>query len=145
MSVDSMVDPDLGQLAWDESLERWEGSIALSSPAPYRLYVFARASYTRARTITRDARLSLARLRTLESACRRFATDQLFDVHNSEWSTDGPIRPDDFASRLAPDGIEVHETGSVEIHFRDGGLFSGHGIGVRLSADGTLLEAVVEG
>jgi hypothetical protein len=145
MSVDSMMDPELGRLIWDEGLERWEGSILLSSPSPYSLYVFARPSHAPDRTITSEARLSIARLRSLESACRRYATEQLLDIHNAEWSSDGPIPPDDFAARFTPDSIEVHETGSVELHFSDGGLFSGHGIGVRISPGGTFIEAVVEG
>jgi len=145
VSVDSRADPDLGLLTWDEGLEWWEGSILLSSVAPYRLYVFARASHVPARNITEAARLSIARLRDLEPACRRYATGQLLGVRNSEWATGDPLSPDDFARRFTPAGIEVHETGYAEVHFGDGGLFSGHGIGVRIRPDGTFQEAVVEG
>ena len=145
MSVDSRADPDLGLLTWDEGLEWWEGSILLSSVAPYRLYVFARASHTPARNITKAARLSILRLRGLESACRRYAADQLLGVHNSEWTTGAPLSTEDFARRVTPDGIEVHETGYAEVHFGDAGLFSGHGIGVRIRPDGAFQEAVVEG
>ena len=144
-SIHSMVDPDLGELIWNARLQSWEGSMRLSSPQPYALHVFARAAHTPDRAITTKARLSIARIRGLEATCRQFASDQLLDIHNSEWPDSEPLRSEDFASRLIASSIEVHEDGYVEVHFGDGGLFSGHVVGVRVRPDGSFQEAVIEG
>jgi hypothetical protein len=55
------------------------------------------------------------------------------------------MRKQSRVSRLIPASIEIHEQGYAEFHFKDGSLFSGHGIGVRIKTDGSFQEAVIEG
>ena len=43
------------------------------------------------------------------------------------------------------ESVAVHESGYCEVHFRDGDLFWGHSVGVRIREDGSFQEAVVEG
>ncbi|MBI3921676.1 MAG: DUF2262 domain-containing protein [Armatimonadetes bacterium] len=140
-----MNDRDLGALTWNDGLDWWEGSLRLSSEAPFHLYILAREGKTSDRAITADARRTIERLRHREADCRRYAAEELLDVHNAEWSDGNTISGEEFVRRLTPDSIEVHETGYAEIHFGDGELFWGHGVGVRVGPDGSFQEAVVEG
>jgi len=139
----SRIDSDLGPLTWNAELDWWEGTIRLSSPELFRLYVFARS--TPEQTITNDAHSAIRCLRTLEDSCRRYAATELLAVHNEEWAENGPIKDDEFMRRLVPDSLVIHESGYAELHFGDGDLFWGHGVGVRIRPDGSFQEAVVEG
>jgi hypothetical protein len=145
MSADSMNDAELGDLTWNEQLEWWEGSIRMTSPKEFELFVLARSSLVADRSITADARAAIARIRTAEDACRSYACGELLEIHNSEWSEGSIISAGEFKRRLEPDSVEVHESGYSEVHFRDGDLFWGHSVGVRIRPDGSFQEAVVEG
>lgn len=138
-----IIDNEFGQLIWNSGFDWWEGSIRPSSSDPFVLYIFSRDSPDK--IITNEARAALAKLRNLESVCRDFAASQLLDIYNQEWSDCGAIESDEFARRLTTDAIEVHESGYAEVHFGDGGMFWGHGVGVRIQEDGNFQEAVVEG
>ena len=143
--ADSIKDETLGALAWSSEFEWWEGKIKLDSAAPFVLYVFARPDFTPDREITEECRTAVTRIVTSEAECRIYAANQLCDIHNSEWNDGPPTSEEEFARRLVPDTVEVHESGYAEIHFGDGGLFWDHGIGVRLRPTGEFQEAVVEG
>ena len=145
MSANSVIDADRGTLEWNDELEFWEGSIRLSSSEAINLAVFARATLVADRGISADARRAIARLRTAEDACRSFACAELLEIHNAGWSEGDVIDASEFVHRLEPESVEVHESGYSEIHFRDGGLFWGHSVGIRIRPDGTFQEAVVEG
>ena len=66
-------------------------------------------------------------------------------IYNEEWSEEDTLESPELARQLLAGSIEVHETGYAEVHFGDGGLLSGHSVGVRIHPDGTFQEAVVEG
>lgn len=138
-----VVDHDLGPLEWDEDLDWWEGEILLGSNQPFVLHILSRKDDRR--PITDEARAAIARIRASEAACRRYAADELLAIHNSEWSEGTSISADEFVARLSPDSVEVHEGGYVEVHFKDGGLFRGHSVGVRIEPEGAFQDAVVEG
>ena len=143
MTEQLVVDEELGPLRWDPSLEWWEGEIRLSSQDPFVLYVMSR--HDDGRPITDEARAAIARIRTLETTCRRYAASELLAVHNAEWSEGNLTSTEEFADRLSPDSVEVHESGYAEVHFTDGELFGGHLVGVRIKPEGSFQEAVVEG
>ena len=143
--ADSITDESLGVLNWNEQLEWWEGKIQLDSETPFTLYIFARSDLTPNRTITDECRAAIERIANREAEYRKYAATELVDIHNSEWNDGPPTSNADFANRLAPDSVEVHESGYAEIHFGDGGLFWDHGVGVRLRESGEFQEAVVEG
>jgi hypothetical protein len=145
MTTHSVVDPELGPLKWDEHLELWEGSLRLSTSDALELAVFARAKLATNRAITAEARRAIERIRAAEFACRAFACEQLLETQNGEWSDGDIIDSSEFMRRLELESVEVHESGYSEVHFRDGGLFWGHSVGVRIRPDGTFQEAVVEG
>ena len=129
-------------VTWDPNLEWWQGTILLESSQPFQLYVFARSEDRR---ITEAARRTIERLASSEWASRQFAAAQLHEIQQSEWSEGEQVSVDEFASRLIPESVEVHESGYAELHFGDDDLFWGHTVGVRIRADGTFQEAVIEG
>jgi hypothetical protein len=145
MSADVVIDPELGPLRWKERIECWEGAIHLSSGNAFELAVFARAHLVAERAITADARRAIARIRVGEDAYRSYACNELLEIHNSEWSEGSVVDATEFMCRLEPESVEVHESGYSEMHFRDGDLFWGHSVGVRIRPDGSFQEAVVEG
>jgi hypothetical protein len=81
----------------------------------------------------------------MEAQVRAYAALQLTASYNREWSDGKIVTESEFARRRIPDSIEIHEQGYAEFHFKDAGLFSGHGVGVRIKADGSFQEAVMEG
>ncbi len=143
--ADSIKDEMLGVLTWDAQLDWWEGKLKLESATPFVLYLLTRSEFTPERRITDECRTAIDRIVESEAEYRLYAAKQLCDIHNSEWNDGPPISEDEFAQRLTPDSIEVHESGYAEIHFHDGGLFWEHGVGVRLRQTGEFQEAVVEG
>lgn len=76
---------------------------------------------------------------------RAYAARELTSIYNQEWSGGKIVTELEFARRLMPASIEIHEQGYAEFHFKDAGLFSGHEVGVRIKADGSFQEAVIEG
>ncbi len=143
--ADTITDELLGVLTWNDGLQWWEGRLQLDSDTPFTLYVFARSSFAPDRAITDECRTAIKRIIGSEAECRMYAANELLDIHNSEWNDGSPTSKEAFARRLTPDSVEVHESGYAEFHFGDGGLFCGHGVGVRLRASGEFQEAVVEG
>jgi hypothetical protein len=130
-----------GYLEYEKARVRWFLSVDVADVPKA-----ARLQYQRTyRSITVDARVAIARIRTAEDACRSYACDELLEIHNSEWSEGGVIDAGEFKRRLEPDSVEVHESGYAEVHFRDDDLFWGHSVGVRIRPDGGFQEAVVEG
>ena len=139
----SITDADFGHLVWNPDLDWWEGSVNLDSPQPFVLYLFSRDDPNRG--ISDDARNAFRRLAAMEAPARAYAALQLTASYNREWSDGKIVTEPEFARRLTPESIEIHEQGYAEFHFKDGGLFSGHRIGVRIKADGSFQEAVMEG
>jgi|HubBroStandDraft_6_1064221.scaffolds.fasta_scaffold147519_2 hypothetical protein len=139
----SIADPDFGDLVWNPELDWWEGSVKLDSPQPFVLYLFSRDDPDR--QITAEARNAFRRVAGMEGTARAYAALQLTASYNREWSDGKIVTEPEFARRLIPASIEIHEQGYAELHFQDGGLFSGHGVGVRIKPDGSFQEAVMEG
>jgi len=140
-----LEDTELGTLNWNDQLRWWEGSIQLSAEKPFTLFVFARPELVAERGITDNVRESVFRIRDSEFTYRRWAATRLLNTYNAEWSDGRILSAAEFSNRMEPDSVEVHESGYTEIHFQDGGLFDGHGIGVRVRPDGSCQEVVVEG
>lgn len=145
MTDDSMHDAQLGRLSWCAEFEGWEGSVPMTSGESCGLLVFARASLVAERAITVEARAAIERLRGAESACRSFASAELLEIHNSEWSEGATLDATGFERRLELDSLEVHESGYAEVGFTDGDLFWGHDVVVRIRPDGSFQEVVLAG
>lgn len=143
MNPTTFIDSELGALRWDPELEWWEGSVKLLSAKPFTLYIFSR--YSADGAIPAEARQVSRKLSQLELTCRRFAASELGKIQNEEWSEGRLVSEAEFAGRLIPESIVIHESGYTEFHFGDDGLFWGHWVGVRIKPDGTFQEAVVEG
>jgi len=143
MVMDSISDAEFGDLVWNPELDWWEGSVKLDSPRSFDLYVFSRDAPDR--RISDEARFAFRRVAGMETIVRAYAAGQLTSICNREWSDGRVVTEVEFARRLIPASIEIHEQGYVEFHFKDGGLFAGHEIGVRIKADGSFQEAVIEG
>src|SRR5580692_3950596 len=139
----SITDADFGDLVWNPELDWWEGSVKLDSPQPFVLYLFSRDDPDRG--ISDESRTAFRRLAAMEAPARAYAALQLTASYNREWSDGKIVTEPEFARRLIPESIEIHEQGYAEFHFKDAGLFSGHGVGVRIKADGSFQEAVMEG
>jgi hypothetical protein len=141
----TIQDPDFGELTWDDKLDWWAGSIYLSAPEPFQLYIHTQSQIDR--DITAEARRAAAWIRNSEAAIRSYAAGQLLETHNTAgWNEqDQDLPAADFIQRLIPDSVSLHPNGYAEVGFADDDMFWGHIVGVRIQADGNFQEAVVEG
>lgn len=73
----------------------------------------------------------------IEHCAKEFAVKQLLNLKNSEWldNDEAPVSELGFKSRLALESIERGDQ-NIEVWFKDGGLFYGHSICVRLDFNG---------
>lgn len=145
MNADFISDEELGLLEWNELCGWWVGTVAMSSGREFEIHLLARPSVVSDRAITTAARAAIARVRTMEDACRVYACSKVLDYYNAEWSNGRPLDASEFMRRLEPGYIVVHESGYCEVCFGDGELFLGHSVDVRIRPDGSIQSAGVEG
>jgi hypothetical protein len=65
---------------------------------------------------------------------REAAVDELLEDYNAQWRNEDDPRLSraEFASRLTLDSIHIEPRGKIDVYFRDGDLFAGHFIELRL-------------
>jgi hypothetical protein len=65
---------------------------------------------------------------------REAAADELLENYNAQWrnESDPPLSRAEFASRLTLDSIHIEPRGKIDVYFKDGDLFAGHFIELRL-------------
>lgn len=71
--------------------------------------------------------------------------ESLFDLYNSNWESLGRLTEKQFLRRISLDCVAVSSTGSVDIYFKDGGLFLNHAILLRIKENGEYGEAHLAG
>ena len=133
--------PILGFLQFDPKLDWWSGR-ARWGGEEVDLYVSIEGPIT-----DEQADAAATVLRALDcSAMKRFACDELRDLHNDEWRDGTPIVDAvDFVARLRAEAVTIYWDGSCEVCFRDGELFGDHLVVVSIAADGMPIEADLGG
>jgi hypothetical protein len=139
---ESVDDPLLGHLDWDEKLEWWVGTIEYASG--HRVDVFVNHDFDAGRPADdiAAARRGLARVREREAEYRRWSGGQ---IHGTRWNTDEPMTPADIAELLRVASLEFRSGGGVRIFWDDQDrLFYGHNVVTEVGPDGECLSAGME-
>ena len=134
MESPSIHEEVLGRLTWDADFACWAGEVELTSGRPVGIFVSQGDAGLPA--ALRCARDSLELIRLNEAALRRRAAEELLAWCNEEWNDGPPITEEEFLERLTPESVAFFPDGGAELCYRDGGLFEGHAVLVRVGADG---------
>ena len=79
------------------------------------------------------------------SEIRAAIQKELFDTYNDCWESLGQLSESQFQKRIKLESIVVDESGSSGVWFKDGGLFLGHAIEVRIDDTGEIDSAHLAG
>ena len=90
---------------------------------------------------------STERMLTKINELQNSMIDKMLEFKNGEWleSTGSVLSKNDFLGYIKLYGINVYEYGSLELFYKDGGLFSGHDIVIDADPDGNFVGANIMG
>ncbi|MEQ1751250.1 MAG: DUF2262 domain-containing protein [Prosthecobacter sp.] len=79
------------------------------------------------------------------SQVRNAVQESLYQTYSDEWKSLGYLSADQFTERIKLKSIVVDRDGSSSCWFRDGGLFLGHQIEVKIDPNGVIEGADIVG
>ncbi len=134
MSED-IVDPVLGLLRYDASLDWYEGQI-LRNGVAVRIFLSMEEADSLDPVLAR-ARQILSRFEEYAAQARDYAAAELLETKNQSWLSRGEreLDADDFKSRMSLRNIQFYADGRVVFHHNDGDLFWGHSIEIHMDSE----------
>jgi|SRR5579862_8481185 len=138
---ESLEDPVLGPLKWDDRLQWWVGEAAL---LPDRSVPFMISpDREREEDVLGRVRISLARIKEHQRAYRNWTAEQ---VLNRRWNTEEPMSVLDIAELLRLASLDFHPDGGVGLYWGDQDrLFGGHNLITEVDANGQFVQVRMEG
>ncbi len=79
------------------------------------------------------------------SQVRKAVKESLYQTYSDEWKSLGPLSAEQFTQRIKLYSIAVDQDGSSSCWFRDGGLFLGHDVEVKIDQNGVIEGADIVG
>jgi hypothetical protein len=151
MAVRTLEDPELGRLTSDDG-DCWEARVGFQPGLSVAVTIMTHA-YGKPQIpieeLCRRAADYLRWSRDVEVGFRQRIADELLDCYNENWVSQaegqGPVDRDRFLEHVALDSIVLDTDGSACWYYRDGGLFAGHWIEVRVGEDRQFSEAGLAG
>lgn len=139
------IDDIIGMLIFDERLQWFTTSYKTINHS--FLLVIDTDNRSEALKILPLVRHTVARLDTVDSNARLFASDELLELKNDDWLDDdeAPVTRMDFIARMSIETMSFDNKGGYEISYDDGGLFFGHCICVKTDSNGKPKEADIQG
>jgi hypothetical protein len=135
---ESLDDPVLGRLEWDDKLDWWTGEVELAAGLRVALFVSSEEEDDEQDVVLAQARGWVARLRRFEPEYRAWSAARLVE---RRWNTDEPMTAADIEKLLRPASVECVEDGSALLYWDDGDrLFFGHNLFTELTPDGRCAE-----
>jgi hypothetical protein len=134
-------DPFFGKMELDRSVNWLEAKRKTGIFSRYKVCISRDGeSYdgTKAKTIVTSLE---GRLDEIRDAIQK----ELFDTYNDCWESLGQLSESQFQKRIKLESIVVDESGSSGVWFKDGGLFLGHAIEVRVDDTGEIKSANLAG
>lgn len=130
-----LIDDTLGKLEWNDNLNWYHGTARVGNTS-FDLSLNpddgtdATRALSRAKQIVKD----FDRYRKLAAD---YAVDGLLELKNDNWLKDGEreVTAEEFKAKIVLTAITVEADGDATFWYRDGGLFWGHSIEVRIDAD----------
>ena len=141
----------LGLFTYEDAYKCWAGRVELrpGSSIDYRLSTWGTHNFDSTELLERGAKF-LAWSRKAERTVLGQIADELLSVYLANWSPEqkGKTRPMSrkaFLSRVTTSSINLNADGSAYWYFKDGGLFAGHRIEVRVQPDQSISEICLAG
>ncbi len=136
------LESPLGTFVLNRRYDWFEGAIDyLGNPCDVLLHV-AEGSTDGSRALRRLEAVC-ADLAALDRKARSYAADEMLE-DACDWCEEDLTR-DDFMARMCDVSLSVDEDCSVELCYRDGGMFAGHVIVVEMDADDEFVQADIMG
>jgi hypothetical protein len=141
-------DDILGVLTFDRSLSSYEARRSLAG-VPYDLAILIDTAPDAGRdsAAIKSLRATVAAIEAGVPRYREAAADELLENYNDNWRNDGDavLSRREFASRLTLDSINVDSNGEIDVYFKDGEMFAGHVIQVRVDSAGRVRSIAIAG
>jgi hypothetical protein len=139
---ESMDDPVLGRLEWDDRLQWWVGSIALEAGHEIDVFVVPDCTSAEPAAEVGLARRSFARVQQREPEYRQWSAAQLL---TKRWNTEEPMTAADIANLLRVASLEFGPNGVTRIFWNDEDvLFGGHNVVTDLDAFGNCVASMMQ-
>lgn len=140
---ESLGDPVLGPLTWDDQLAWWTGEVELAPGQRVELFIGFEAEDEERERVLAQAREWVSRLRRFEPEYRAWTAAKLVD---RRWNTEEPMTAADIEDLLRPASVACSEDGSARLYWDDGDrLFYGHNLYTELRPEGRCVEVHTEG
>lgn len=145
MTQTTINDPILGSLKYDPSIRSYAGTYAGTKPA-ISIQLSVDTNGDPAKAISR----ATAVLASFESFTRQacdYAVERLLKLKNDSWLDEGEeeLTPAEFKERMELEALHVDPDGSVTFYHRDGDLFWGHYIEIRMDELNRFVHADIPG
>lgn len=139
---ESVDDPILGHLDWDEDLEWWVGTIDYAPDHQVDVFINHDFEDGQPADDIAAARRGLAQFREREVEYRRWSGEQL---QGTRWNTDEPMTPAEIAELLRVASLEFRSGGGIRIFWDDQDrLFYGHNVVTDIGPDGACVASGME-
>jgi hypothetical protein len=141
----NMKHPEFGNFTYDEPLGWYEGRLT-DGFGEVALYL-STESENEASSILVSAEPFFKSLDKMIASAKNYAADKLLELRNSGWrgKDSEKFSKDEFVLHLSCFSVTLYPDQSVEIVFRDGGLFFGHVVLVSANTQGQFLDATIAG
>lgn len=141
-------DATLGVLTFDRPLSSYQAKRSLGGMAyDLAILINTEPDVGRDSAAIKSLRATIAAIEAGVPRYREAAADELLQNYNDNWRNDGDalLTRREFASRLTLDSISVDSTGEIDVFFKDGELFAGHVIQLRLDSAGRVRSIAIAG
>jgi hypothetical protein len=135
---ESLIDPILGRLTWDEAMGSWFGELEVLAGQRIEVFIDFDKKRDSWEVVLSQARAWVVRIRQREPGYRRRTADQLAE---GRWNKDEPMTTAAIEGLLRLASLVSARDGSAQVYWDDADvLFYGHGFSTQLSASGACLE-----
>jgi hypothetical protein len=139
---ESINDPLLGHLEWDDKLYWWVGEIDLRPSHRIEVFIDYELEEGAEAEVLAKAHQGLERLRQRELDYREWTANHLID---RRWNKDEPMTVQDLVELLEVASIQFFPDGRARIYWNDDDvLFGGHNVTTNINARGECVSAGME-
>ena len=139
--LESLQDPILGPLHWDDRLQWWIGEADLTPGRSIEFFISPGDDDPEA--VLGRARTGLERIQSNHLEYRRWTAVQVVD---DRWNTEEDMTVEEITALLQLASIDFHPDGGAVLYWDDDDrLYGGHNLITELDADGQCTEVRMEG
>lgn len=141
----------LGRVTFEDAYEWWKASVEIQPGKRIDFYLSTWGTHQLSpHDLLDQGALFLAWAQQSERLILNLIADNLLSVYHENWSPEEsrggkPMSRGAFLNHITSSSINVNADGSAYWYFKDGGLFAGHSIEVRVQPDRTVAVAGLAG